>query len=329
MPFFDWPTFLHSRRIEYVTQGANVSMGHIAIRCPFCGSADPSQHMSINLAGAGWRCWRNVAHRGRSPVALIAALVPCSQAQAAVIAGIDQVSLPEDFAASVRARLSVVEGAATTRTLSMPIEFHPLDDRYIARPYVNYLHQRGFTELATLHRFNIRYAAHGAFAGRIIFPVTIDGQLVTWTGRTIVPDRLPRYKALTIDAQLAKAQDLPTAVAKITDTLFAYDMLQNVRGRVLYLVEGPLDALKLWKLGERMGLYATCLFTTRMSPAQTQLLHSILPRFERAYVLLDQGAEAQAMRARSQLAALGVGVRFMPAGTKDPGELSNIRDLPK
>src|SRR5262245_59631880 len=79
---FDWPQFLTRNRIPFVTEGKNTPRGSIGIKCPFCGVADPSEHMVIRLSGKGWRCWRDQSHSGSSPERLIQALIHCSLAAA-------------------------------------------------------------------------------------------------------------------------------------------------------------------------------------------------------------------------------------------------------
>ena len=96
----DWINFFQSRNIHFVDSGANVVRGNVACRCPWCGGNDPSEHMSINLEGKGFRCWRQPLHSGKNPAKLIQALLNCSWDQANQIAGQTK-SLPNDFMSKV------------------------------------------------------------------------------------------------------------------------------------------------------------------------------------------------------------------------------------
>jgi hypothetical protein len=64
----DWRQLLTDNRVPFIERGPNVKRGEINIRCPFCGSADPSYHMGLNLDSGWWSCWRNKdQHSGKSP----------------------------------------------------------------------------------------------------------------------------------------------------------------------------------------------------------------------------------------------------------------------
>ena len=47
---------LIQKKIPYVTTGPNVARGHFAIKCPFCGEADPSEHLGIEESTGRWGC---------------------------------------------------------------------------------------------------------------------------------------------------------------------------------------------------------------------------------------------------------------------------------
>jgi len=72
---FDFKAFCDAKNIPYVTSGKNVSIGNFNIQCPFCGHADPSEHMGIEVATGYWGCWRESKHRGKSPQRLIMRLL--------------------------------------------------------------------------------------------------------------------------------------------------------------------------------------------------------------------------------------------------------------
>ncbi len=319
---FDWQQFLEQHGIEYVTSGPNVGRGELGIRCPFCGPADPSQHMSISPEGRGWLCRRNRAeHRGRSPIRLIRALIGCSAEQARQIVG--EPALPG--AGGVLAQVEALLGPAAEVvreqvTLREPPGFKKFGGLPSSAPFVRYMEGRGFgrTFLARASaEMGLRYCVRGAFAGRVVFLVHAEDQLVTWTGRTISPRARLRYKALSADPEVAAHDGVAPAACSIEQCLLWRDDLAR-GGDLLYLVEGPTDALKLCMLGAQ----ATCLFTNTPSRAQVDLLRGLAPRFRRRVLLLDRGAEAQAMRAAADLVSLGFAMAWLPHGADDPGELT-------
>jgi hypothetical protein len=319
---FDWTGFLDSRRIPYVTSGPNVSKGNIAIHCPFCGAADTSQHLSISLEGKGWSCWRKRGeHRGKSPVRLIAALLGCSFAQAADIAGV-RTHITEDFQSRVQAALRPQEAIPPSKLLRMPKSFIPFDQgTVLIRPFRNHIVQTrripwdAFLILGQL--FDLRYCTEGKFAGRIIFPIRYRDRLVAWTGRSIRKGETLRYRATDPEEDGGD---------NISDYILWYDELLKERANTIYVCEGPFDALKVWYLGQDHGIVSTCFFTSSPSARQIDRLYDVLARFRHRFLLLDQGTLSTAMRVQMQT-TLGLVVRHLPSNIKDPGELQDFRFL--
>ncbi len=318
----NWVDFLQQHRIDYTFGGKN----EIVIPCPFCGVHDPSKHMSIAIDGRGWKCWRNKEkHSGRSPIRLIQALARCNYEQARQIAGIKTTHIPDDFMTKIT---TAVAGPASNESckLSMPQEFREFGDVPMARPYTAYMAGRGYHGIALAHIYGLRWCAEGPFGGRVIFPVWADG-LVSWTGRAISQQSSIRYKTLTTDPERARYEHTPLAVGPITNYLLWWDMLMQSYDDTIYLCEGPFDALKINFLGRRHGVCATCFFTNSPSNAQIDLLHELLPRYSKRYILLDQDAWPIALRLEQSLSTLGVKALRLPDGIKDPGELSALESL--
>jgi hypothetical protein len=193
-----------------------------------------------------------------------------------------------------------------------------------ARPFLRYLADRGFSSehIATLtQRYGIRYCTRGPYAGRIIFPVRMGDDLCTWTGRSISPTATLRYKSLSPDPEKAESEGVEPAMGPISNYLLFYNLLWRTRCDVLYLCEGPFDALKIGVLGKDRGAIATCCFTAAPSAAQVELLHELFPRFRRRVLLLDRGTLPTTLRTASLFAGLDVDIGDLPRGVKDPGEL--------
>lgn len=321
---FDWETFLTSYGVPYVTRGPNVSRGHVSVKCPFCGNDDPSQHLTISLAGNGWYCYRNRDHRGKNPARLIQHLINVTSEQARAIAG-QSILIPDDFMGAVLGKLAPPE-VPLNKGIKLPREFKPLDpSRHSAKRFVRYLEDRGFSEyeIERMHdRHGLCYATQGSFRGRIIFPIWKDGKLQTYTGRTVYPDVDLRYKTLSQDPEKEESP----ATGPISDFLLWHDDIAD-GGECLVLVEGPFDALKVRTLGRAYGVRATCCFTAQPSPMQIEALHDIAPRYKRRVLLLDRGTLATTLRTESGLAGLGFRSVFLPERYKDPGELQRPRDL--
>lgn len=318
---FNWMQFLESNHIHYASSGANVSRGHVAVKCPFCGAQDPSEHMSINLKHGGWNCWRNDNHSGKSPVYLVQALISCSRERAQAIVG-EGVFIPDDFLGAVRG-LVAPTSAPVQRQVVLPAEFKPFGTGLpSARRFEAYLRGREFTPAQIdrmTRRYGLHYATSGKFKGRVIFPVTFEGKLMTYTGRTIYPDVELRYKTLSYDPEL---EEVP-AVGPINDYLLFYDLLMENKADAdtLIFCEGPFDALKVNVIGRRHGIAATCFFTSSPSRAQIDLAGDFVSVFKRRYLMLDQGTLGTALRTQMGMSTLVHRVLTLPKHVKDPGLL--------
>lgn len=326
---FNLQQFFDQHGIKYRTSGANVSRGNIAIHCPFCGPDDPSEHLSVNIEGKGWRCWRHPDHRGKSPARLVRALLNCSMDKAREIVG-HSIFIPEDFGDRVKALMSSGQALENFDSFDMPREFMKFRGKPTSRPFVRYLRDRGYTDLQIskmTRRYGLRYCIDGSYAGRIIFPVTYDDELVSWTGRSISPNATLRYKTLTTDEESAEREGYKPALGAISHYLLWFDDLEYYGGDTLVMVEGPFDALKVDVLGRREGIRATCFFTAAPTEAQIDMLHALARRFDRMVLLLDKGTVSLGMRVTQQLSSVKVESAHMPKGLKDPGELENTRQL--
>lgn len=321
---FEWPRFLEQHRIEYSEGGANVSRDNIVIHCPFCGAADQSMHMSINLSGKGWRCWKNPSlHRGKNAARLVMALLSCTIERANQIVG-NAVYIPDDFLARVRNTINPPDVQEPT-PLKMPKEFKDFAGLPSARPFENYMrHERGFTwdEIDRMFRYDVRYCTRGAYRGRIIFPIKFKKQLVSWTGRTISKNEELRYRALSTDPERAEREGYKPAIGAISHYLLWFDDLRKADADTIVLGEGPFDSLKVRVLGRREGVTSTCFFTSEPTGAQIDLLHELLPRFKYRYMLLDRGTFATGIRVSSALSSLGVVPLQLHPSLKDPGEFT-------
>lgn len=322
----DWISFFESNRIPYRTSGPNVGRNAIVCHCVWCGVDDPSEHLVVSLDGKGFKCWRNRQHAGKNPAKLIQALLNCSWEQAEQLAGQGK-SLPNDFVNKVKQSLIKQEQVVVCTKLVLPQEFKKFSTLPSCKIYLNYINSRGFT-INDANEYGVYYASQGLYKGRVIFSVVQDRQLVGWSGRTIYPSKTLRYKTLTNDAEKAKQYDEIPAPAPISDFLLWYDNLLNSDANTIVLCEGPMDAWKVNILGEHVGVTSTCFFTSSLSRNQLNLLHSILPKFEYKYLLLDENTFAKSARMKSDMISLGVEVKRL-TGVKDPALLKTTRDLQK
>ena len=325
----DWRAVLTKARVPFVERGANVGKGEINIRCPFCGPADPSHHMGLNLTSGFWSCWRNSKHNGKSPMRLLMALLKVPYSQARQMAG-----LPEDLGPdaegfdAVAAGLLGVDGVLRgdvvprPRFLRWPRGVAPIQPQGPSWRHWRYLRDvRGFGEhtASLVGEYDLRFCSEPgddfrALRDRILIPYKMGGKLVAWTGRSIVQTPI-RYRDL----------EEQHCILPPKQGLFNFDCVQE-GGRVAVAVEGPFDALKLDLFGRGFGVRAVALSTNSLSSQQIDLLGEVWEMFGRLIIMHDQAkglGALDSMRLQAQLSHLpGVEFTAPPFNLKDAGEMS-------
>lgn len=319
----NWLRVLNSAGIEYVERGSNVAKGHVNIHCPWCGAADPSHHLGIELSTGYWGCWRNAQHRGKSPLRLLVRLLGVSYYRAREIAGLtDDYADPEGFsevAARLMQRMDRIpaEQSPQSKVLRIPEGNRPIVNKGATRRHWEYLvHDRGFLP-SDIPKLLAWYLVVGSISGRyqdrILLPYVVDHEIVSWTARAI-SDSLIRYKDLSKDECLIEPKQ----------TLYNYDGAFE-GGHTLLVVEGPFDALKLDLYGRDWGVRAVALSTNNISNQQVYLLEEAAYGFKRVMIMMDNAGQLgviDSMRMRERLAQIpNLGFTVVPYGKKDGGEL--------
>lgn len=191
-----------------------------------------------------------------------------------------------------------------------PREFKPIP--HTGR-FAGYLSDRGFNDPERIGKlYNLKGASTGRYKDRVIFPLyNTMGELVGWTGRAIInPRKAPRYLA---SSEAAKT------------TVYNYNNCSG--GKLLFIVEGPFDALKIdWFANhhlETMSVNAVALMGTSMTISQLGILRALCKRYLRVIVLLDRDAFAQAAQIAENLAANNVRPHWYKSDLyKDPSEMT-------
>ena len=326
---FDWLRFLRDHHIPYVTEGPNTSKGNASIACPWCGSADKSQHMGLSLDANHpfFGCWRNRSHRGSHPEFLIAKLLGLSREQAKRYVEV-QGSNPDAFAEAMASLTKEKEEKDKKRQeIKWPETFRKFSEPEAGRApfesrFFDYLKvTRGFgTSPRTwqaIDRFNLHWCLQGEYTGRIIIPVfdhTTD-ILACWQGRAITKKAVNRYKSLEDEKSYRNIKDC---------LLFPYDW-EIKPNETLVVTEGAFDAIKLDTFGTEFGVTATCIFGLTLQPAQLLALSKLRGKFRRLVILLDATATPESAIMVSQIGEFfgsGVSAGSLPEGVKDPGDLT-------
>ena len=306
----DWLRFLEDHGVEYVTRGPNTKKGEASIKCPFCKDDDPSQHMGINLTKERWGCWRSADHGGRSPVRLIQAILHCSYNQAQIVHGQYNRPDPDHFEASLAALggLTNAPQAKTAYAAAMPPEARQIAPTGLSAPFWHYLANRGFDDVGALcEAYGLQCAVTGRYAGRVLIPIVAQGAMVGLTGRAITTlQHAPRYLS---DSEAIKRH------------IYNEDVV-NAGGELLFVTEGPFDAIKVDYYGQRYGASATCMFGVNFTAEQTVILATAAALWDRIVVLFDTAAQSEAMGLISYIDRTNVYLGQLPEGADDPGELT-------
>lgn len=326
---------LNRYNIDYVESGRNVAKGNVNVQCPWCGEADQSQHLGINLATGMWGCWRSEKHRGRKLYRLLSKLTGLSSLESRRATG-EGVLRAIDRGDMERAVQGLSEDAEehTQRSSDHAISLYPSfremcvsrEDPFRAeRRFRHYLTGRGFPRhhhKALVRQYELMYAVAGRFADRLIIPVYENGKLMTWIGRSVYADADLRYLALEADE----------SVKQVKDCLYNYDAAVE-GGRALYFVEGAFDVMKLDFYLQHKEVRALGLFNMNLGPEQQEMVANLRGLFDQYIILLDEGQLSQSLDLQATMRPL-LGKVFLQTmkkewKAKDPGELtpSQVRGL--
>lgn len=316
---FDWKRFCTENGIRFVTEGPNTARNHISVRCPYCSTADPSQHMGLKLdiADPAWGCWRNAEHRGRNPRRLVQRLLNCSFKRALAIVQEQQSPLDEFEEAAARLApgnaprpFQIVPG----RVLRLPGGSKPVGAVGYGKHFLAYLRDdRGFGSdaQAVSDTFRLHYNLAGEWQWRLLIPFYHEGVLVGWTGRDIRRDTKLRYRTMEdMSKDLIYNADAAIAAAEKGASL-------------LWIVEGPFDAMKMHFYGLALGSAVVAVLGTAVTRPQVALLTRLLRQhFQNGVVMFDSDMYAVALANELEtLSGRPTKVQHPPETFKDPGEM--------
>ena len=325
----DWKNFLERHNIHYVDRGPNVGPGHIGVNCPFCArtnNPDPSQHMEINLNKKGWKCWRNKKHRGFNPEFLISALLGISIEQAKEETKGNQ-TLPKNVLNYVTSKLYKSKDVVEEKPayLEIPKFYTELRKNHARNTLAkNYLRDRGFQNANDLaRRYDLRNPVKGDMRGRIVMPLTLHGEVVGMTGRSISKKAKLRYKSSSFE----KPIDGMYAVHTTDQCLYNFDNVFGSDIENLVIVEGPFDVMKLDFFGYEHGMSSVGVFTNSISTFQKILLSELIEscdHLENIYVCLDAKEHSNTIELLADLIYLNtkkLPVNLRKFNAEDPGDL--------
>ena len=277
---FDAVRFAQDYNIEYTERGKSVSRNFIGIKCPFC--SDSGHHLGLHKTNGYSTCWFCGFHSLYDTIRVLTGEKPYD-----IFEKYGVLLYSEEFK---RVSNNVVKVEVPGR-------------KEFTKIHHDYLTGRGYDASYVLNKYDVRATyANDKWPFRLIFPIKLNGQIVSYQGRTIV-DAKPKY--LTCPPEKEKLFH--------KDTFFNID---NAKGDSVLVVEGVFDAV-------RFGDNTIAGFGTSITESQINLLK----RYRRVFFLFDPEDEAQekATKALTTLSSCGtVTERIMLDKGKDPGDISDV-----
>lgn len=170
------------------------------------------------------------------------------------------------------------------------------------QPHFDYLKKRNFKPWELAEQWGLEGTIYtGAYAARIIAPITFNGVLCSYQGRDITDIADLRYKACMLKDEVIPHKHL----------IYGFD--QAIQYEQCIVVEGITD---VW----RLGYGAVCTFGIEFTDYQIRMLAS---NFKEIYIAFDneEQAQRQATKLRNELEFRGVNVSIKHIIGTDPGDM--------
>jgi hypothetical protein len=259
----------------------------VNVPCPYCGGT--SYHLGFNVLDDFCVCFKCGGHNLRMTLTKLLN-VPANT--------LSQILEPFQIKSKI---LSKLNEKKKPNVAKIELPNYPL-----SMNETQYLLSRHFDPVKLKEQYNIQGGGWiGEWKNRIIIPVYLSTKLVTWTSRTIIQDREPRYKFLSNEESVINPKS-------------CFYNIDNCYGKSVALLEGPFDVL-------RFGDNGICGFGITLT--KTQILY-LSERFTKIYILFDSQRQAQKKAKEYGMTLQGHGLdvfvvdAFSNYGCKDAGEMS-------
>jgi len=276
---------LEDYNIEHTENHHHCTPGWVNIHCPFCAGSQ-NFHLGIHKQSGACHCWRCGGHSLIDTLSTVLSISKGKTAQ--IIKNYSEI----DYTVHVKE----LQKPDFNKDVILPKDLKPLTQRH-----KDYLKSRGFDPGYLSRYFGLQSIGLDATYGyRIFIPIIYNGKLVSFTSRTINPDKKPRY--LTC----AKANEV------IHHKYILYN-LDNIPSKdSILVVEGPAD---VWRMG-----MAVATFGITYTLPQVMLLS----QFKNVFIMYDDEPVAynQAKRLSYEIQLLGNNnVYILSDYSGDPGDL--------
>ncbi len=263
--------------IEYREHGDHhhVSQNWIGFDCPFCSPSSGKFRMGYKLSTGFVNCWSCGSHP------LASALHESSGRPYQAIRDLLQGITSSSFRERVRGNLVIPAGLGP-----------------LLHPHRKYLRDRGLDPEVLEKLWGLQgYGIHGKLPWRIFIPVHLNGEVVSWTTRSI-GTKEPRYLNAKPNEEKFSAKTM----------LFGEDFARHA----VIVVEGPLDAM-------RVGPGAVAVMGVSYSHAQMIRIS----KYPIRAVCFDKDAQGRARTLVDDLKVLPGNTYRVVLDSKDPGSATD------
>jgi DNA primase len=276
---------IHRLLVDFkIPLDTRVNPGWINVHCPFC-RRDEGFHGGFPESGDYFHCWKCGGH-----------YIDLTIQKLLHISRKEYNEIIPQYSAEVLLRAKLNKKKPKAQKIEMPGEDLNKAER-------KYLKDRRFDPDFLVQKYGIRGGGIvGEWKFRILIPMYMNHQLISFTGRDITGQQKQRYKNLEIEKSVMDPKTI----------VFNWD---NAPGPKVGIVEGPMDVF-------RMGDDFICTFGTSVTSAQ---IGRIAEKYKEVYFLFDPEEDAQkkAQKNAELLSSLGVEAWVVDIENDcDPGDLS-------
>jgi len=174
---------------------------------------------------------------------------------------------------------------------------------HIPSLHKNFLRQRGFSpdEMIKKHQLKAYYHLGKEWAYRIVIPIFINNEMVSFIARDITGKQIPKYKNLSNEQSIINTKNC----------LYGIDSIK--KGGKAILVEGVFDQ---WRVGDG----SCALLGTEYTTQQLFLLYE--KELKEVYVMLDADATKKAYKLGHVLSTFIPRVEVIEIDEGDPSDMS-------
>lgn len=295
----DWRGLLDAIGVEWADRGKNTSSGNINIKCPWCLD-DPSKHLAIALMKEAFFCYRAPnQHSGKSFRRLLFKLGHREE---------EAVRLLRRFQ---RAGDAPIPQRVSTDLQQQRTAWSRFESAGNSREALDYLAARGFPSPRTLcEHFDLRYAQNGQWARRLLIPLHMDGEIISWTARDMTGRAEQKYLMREVPGFVALC--MPDAI--------------KPKPAIAVIVEGPMDALRIAQGTRDARVISIALCGKSLGAEKLLQIRKACETCTDILVTMDADAPMSACyqtvaEINSAVNVERVGRAKLPLGVKDPGEL--------